>query len=349
MPSDVALLRTLRRAGDRAVCVADLARELGLTPAALNARLRALRIAGFEIDACPEAGLRLLTGPRDRLVADDLRARLPEDCTVGREIVVLAETNSTNDAVARAGAGGAAEGLVIFAERQHAGRGRQGRHWSSEPGLGLWFSVLLRPRAPSECWSGLALLAALAVAEAAATVTGANAQIKWPNDVLVRGRKIAGILIETHLAATTTKVGRRGHAVMGIGINVSHRVTDFPEEIRDRATSVAQVAGAPVDRPALAVAVLHRLEALYESWQREPDSIVAACDARCSLHGRRVRSAADPQLGGRVTGFDARGRLRLRHCETGEVLTIGSGEIVLMGNGDDTVAQNQTKTETGSQ
>ena len=343
MPSDVALLRALRRAGKDPVRVADLAGQLGLTLTALHQRLRALRIAGFEFDTRSDLGLRLLAGPRDRLVADDLRARLPEECTVGREIVVLAETDSTNDVAARAGAGGAAEGWTVFVETQRAGRGRQGRRWSSERGLGLWFSILLRPRVPPERWSGLALLAALAVVEAAEAEAGVAAQIKWPNDVLVQGRKVSGILIEAHSAATRAEGS--AYAIVGIGINVAHRDADFPEALRERAGSLAQAADRPVERAALAAAVLGRLETLYQLWLTDPAAIAHACSSRCHLRGQRVRAADDPQLEGVVEGFDAQGRLLLRRCpEMTEILTVASGEIVLLPQPVATSAAGESKT-----
>ena len=163
--------------------------------------------------------------PPPRLNAAGIRAGLPEDVTIGREILVFEETDSTNDLARRAGDDGIAEGLVIFAESQRAGRGTQGRQWSSPPSQGLWFSVLLRPEAVTvERWPELTFCAALAVAETAEYATGLPARIKWPNDVLLRDRKVAGILVECHHRQSP------GFVVLGIGLNVLQRPEDFDPE-----------------------------------------------------------------------------------------------------------------------
>ena len=256
------------------------------------------------------------------LHADAIHARLPADRLLGREIVVLDETGSTNDEIARAANAAAPEGLVVFAERQRAGRGRQGRRWESRAGVGLWFSLLLRPPGQMSGWAGLSLWAALGVAEAAETATGVGAEIKWPNDVLVAGRKVAGILIETHAG----KAQDGAFAVVGIGINVGHRPDDFSSELRDRAGSLAQFSQRPVNRLALASTVLMRLDANYRLWQSAPTEIVAACSRRCSLRGRRVRSLLPGGPEGVATGFDAAGQLLLRD-DAGQLHTLASGEL----------------------
>lgn len=254
------------------------------------------------------------------LRADDLAARLPAARVIGREVQVFAETGSTNDVVAHAGRLGAGEGLVVFAESQRAGRGRQGRAWASAPGLGLWFSVLLRPP-PAETfplWPQLAFWAALAVAESIEAETGLRAAIKWPNDVLLAGRKVAGILIETH-----------GDCVVaGIGLNVHHCSEDFPAELRQRAGSLALLADRPPDRARLAAGLLTRLDALYAGWPANRCAINAACGERSHLRGRRVRTlGGDAGRIGTVTGFDEDGRLLLVTEPAGEPLAVSAGEV----------------------
>ncbi len=329
MPDDVALLRALRGlAASEAISTSELAEKTGLTPAELRTRVAALRNAGVPIEEVPgpDGGIRLAAGgPGDPLIADDLRARLPTDAGIGREIVVLAETGSTNDVVARASLGETQEGLVVFAECQRAGRGRQGRQWSSGRGLGLWFSILLQPAVAQSRWSGLALWAALGVAEAIEAETGLAPQIKWPNDILIAGRKVAGILIETHAAGADRRVAC---AVVGIGLNVSHQEADFPAELRDRAGSLAQAAGGrALDRPALAAALLGRLDALYRVWQTQPAAIVEACARRCHLRGRCVQAVDDPRLQGVVEGFDPEGRLLIRRPGEATLAVVTSGEL----------------------
>ena len=156
-----------------------------------------------------------------------------DGCPLVREIVVFEETGSTNELVLQRGRQGADAGLIIFAERQNAGRGRFGRRWESAPHRGLWFSLLLRPALPLARWARLTTWAAVAVAAAVERVAGRRASIKWPNDVFLDGKKVAGILIESG-----TDGAGLPFAVVGIGVNVNHEPSDFPPELGDRATSL---------------------------------------------------------------------------------------------------------------
>lgn len=243
---------------------------------------------------------------------DAIRAALPAGVVIGRTVQVFAEVGSTNDVAARAGRLGADEGLTVFAETQRAGRGRHGRPWSSAPGLGLWFSVLLRPRGTGP----LALLAAAAVAGAVEETVGQPAGVKWPNDVLLDGRKVAGVLIEAN----------REFAVMGIGVNANQRAEDFPPELRARAGSLALAGGRTVDRDALAGRLLTKLDALYRGWPGNAAEVVATCEARNVLRGRPVR-AAGGDVAGTVMRFVPDGGLLLRSEITGEERTVYAGEV----------------------
>ena len=212
-----------------------------------------------------------------RLNPDLIRAGLPEEVVVGRQILVFEETDSTNDLAARAGEDGLAEGLVIFAESQRAGRGTSGRKWVSPPRRNLLFSVLLRPESvPVSRWPELTFCAALAVARAAEEMTGQRVRIKWPNDVLIDGRKVAGILLESHQRKAP------GFVVVGIGLNVLQRREDFDPEIRARAGSLAMAAGAgrEVRRETVAAAVLVKLGELYRCWPNGLTEIMAECERR---------------------------------------------------------------------
>ena len=279
--ADSRLLRALR-AGDGSDGQDEADGLAGWDHAAVSERVTVLRAAGYVITADPTRGIlghRLVSAP-ERLVADDLCAALPPDAAgVGREIVVFEETDSTNDLAARAGHDGAAGGLVIFAERQRAGRGRLGRRWTAPPHRALLFSVLLRPAVmdvPAARWSELTFCAALAVAETAEWATGRPARIKWPNDVLVEGRKVAGILLERHQQPAP------GFVVAGIGLNVLQAPEDFPPELRERAGSLAMLAlpGRTVERRRVAVVVLERLESILACWPDDFTGIMAACAER---------------------------------------------------------------------
>jgi len=168
----------------------------------------------------------------DRLIATELRAAL------ANEIIIVDETESTNDLVWHAFERGAAEGFVSFAERQSKGRGQYGRHWESAPYLGLWFSILLHPAMSLRESPKLTLELAEAVAATIAVETGCTPTIKPPNDIYISGRKVAGVLVEGRKLNDGSYV-----AVAGIGINVNHSLEDFSAELRATAGSLAIVAG----------------------------------------------------------------------------------------------------------
>ncbi len=191
----------------------------------------------------------------DALDAEVLRAALGEQ-VIGNRIIVLEETASTNDIVWQMSAE-SAEGLVVFAERQSAGRGQRGNRWESAAGKGLWFSILLRPRLAAEESPRLTTWTANCVATVLRDQHSLGAIVKPPNDIYVDGQKVAGVLLEMR-AVPGTHVG-----ILGIGINTNQTSADFPAELRERAVSIAMLGGKNVDRHALAVAVLRELNRTY--------------------------------------------------------------------------------------
>jgi len=193
----------------------------------------------------------------DRLSAAKLRAAL-RHCTIGREIVVLDETTSTNDVVLRMANGRAPEGLVVFAERQTAGRGQRGNVWQSPAGKGLLCSVLLRPNVAVQDSARLVDWAANGIAWTIESTFLCQATIKPPNDIHIDGRKVAGVLVEMRAQPDAPHF-----AVVGIGVNVNQTPRQFPEELRERAISLAIVLGGPIERNTLAIALLRNLDRSY--------------------------------------------------------------------------------------
>ncbi len=240
--------------------------------------------------------------PLDR---DRIASGLAAGCLVGREVEIFTETDSTNDLARRAAEAGAAEGLVFFAETQRAGRGRRGSAWVSPSGGGLWFSTLLRPRAARETWPRLTLLAVHAVIETAARVAGVVADWKWPNDVTVGTRKLAGILVET----------TPEFVVLGIGLNVRQRAGDFPEVLRGRAISVEMITGSAIEREALAAGILSALDRDYRGdWAGAGfASVREYCVERSALRpGCTVRVVVGGKtVDGRLLGFTPEAHLRI--------------------------------------
>ena len=215
----------------------------------------------------------------DRLVAAELQAHFT-CATIGRQIIVLEQTNSTNDAILEVarrqeaaaslgrrslGEGGnpsfqTNEGLVLFAERQTEGRGQRGNRWESAPGKGLWFSILLCPEIEINESARLTIWAIKAISDVVRTELSLEPTIKLPNDIQVHGRKVAGVLVEMRAQEKARHLG-----IVGIGINVNQSLQDFTPELRNRAISLAMALHQPVDRQKFAVAILRNLDRTYRA------------------------------------------------------------------------------------
>jgi len=191
------------------------------------------------------------------LVAEELQADLASG-VIGREIIVLEQTGSTNDAILQIANANSKEGLVVFAEHQTAGRGQRGNRWESAAGKGLWFSILLRPKIDLASSPQLTAWAAEAVSGAIQNEFSLKPTIKPPNDVQIDGRKIAGVLVEMRAQEKAAHL-----AIAGIGVNVNQSREDFPKELQSRAISLAMALGKQIDRQSFAVALLRKLDGTY--------------------------------------------------------------------------------------
>ena len=193
----------------------------------------------------------------DRLIADELQAH-SAGATIGRRIIVLDQTSSTNDAILQVAITNSNQGLVLFAEHQTAGRGQRGNRWESAAGKGLWFSILLRPKIQINDSGRLTIWAIETISDVIRTEFSLEPAIKLPNDVQLSGRKVAGVLVEMRAQEKAPHL-----AVVGIGINVNQSLEDFPPKLQSRAISFAMALHRPVDRRQLAVAVLRYLDRTY--------------------------------------------------------------------------------------
>jgi BirA family biotin operon repressor/biotin-[acetyl-CoA-carboxylase] ligase len=324
MTVDAHILSALRKPPGGSVSGADLSRELGVSRTAIWARIEALRALGYDIEASPHLGYRLVSAP-DLLHADDLLSRLGTTLVIGRDIRVFERTTSTNDIIARLARDGIREGAVVFAESQSRGRGRLGRLWISPARKGLWFSILLRPDLPPQSATQLTVAAATALARAVAQQTGLVPEIKWPNDLLIRGKKVAGILTEL-----TAELDHIKEVVLGIGVNVNLEAGELPPDLRKSATSLKIESGQAVDRAELAVAVLRELDGDYEQIRRGQFELVAAeWQQRCGTLGREVSiRIGDRVIRGRAESLDAEGALLLR-TQHGRLERIIGGDVTM--------------------
>lgn len=321
MESDERLLSLLR--ADEYVSGEAIAEALGITRAAVAKRVGELRKRGFAIAAAPRRGYRL-DGVPDALTADVVTPRLTT-AWLGRAWRHLARTGSTNDEAAAWARAGAPAGAVVVADEQDKGRGRLGRRWHSPPGESLYFSVVLRPALPPHRVPPLTLAAGVAVAETLVAFDVVPA-LKWPNDVLVDGKKVAGIL--TEMSADLDRVHQ---LVVGIGVNLNARA--FPEEIAAIATSLCIARGEPVSRAEFAATLCARLESGYERFIADGAAAVAAAwKQHARFFGRRVTvTAGRDRIEGVAEDLDDDGALRLRRDDGGTVRIVAGEVTVALG------------------
>ncbi len=318
------ILRALRGAGDTGIAGTEISNALGISRAAVWSHIEELRNLGYGIDAGPHKGYRLNEIP-DILIADDLMSQLPENSIIGNQIRVFRETASTNQLVDQMGLAGEPEGLVVFAESQTQGRGRLGRKWISPAKKGLWFSVLLRPPVRPPQMTQLTVIAATALSRAIKKTTSLAPEIKWPNDILINGKKVAGVL--TEMSAEPDRVL---HAVLGIGLDVNLEAQDFPDDIKEIATSIRQEYGQHILRSTLAVQLL---KALNEDYQRilngQFKSVSEEWEAQCVTLQKHVRiHQMNQTIEGFAESLDNEGALMIRNA-SGRLERITGGDVTI--------------------
>jgi len=320
--SEELVLGFLAEAGDEFVSGEAISDKLGLTRAAVWKHVESLRAHGYRIDAIPARGYRLAEVP-DRLSPLELRPLLNTH-DLGQVLHWYEELGSTSDRAKELADEGADHGTVVVAEAQTAGRGRRGRIWASPPRRNLYFSVVLRPELPPARAAELTLVASIALCDALRQA-GVQAGIKWPNDLLASGRKIAGIL--TELAAEPDRVQ---WVVVGAGVNVNARAEDFPEELRAGATSVLLERGQAAPRALLAAACFTALEEWLDRHAEEGFGPVReAWRERSVTLGREVIVKADGrEIAGTAEDIDESGALLVR--SRAGVERILSGDVQLL-------------------
>jgi len=245
--------------------------------------------------------------------------------TIGKYLACYRSVKSTNDLLAQMAESGAAHGTVVTAEEQTKGRGRLGRVWHSPPGTGIYVSILLRPRFKPERAPALSIMTALALADAISAYIPHEVQIKWPNDVWIGGKKVAGIL--TELAAERRKIE---HVIVGVGINVNQGVGNFPEELRPIATSVRRALKRKVNRVELLQKFLRNFESEYEKYVKAGLKPSQKRVRRYSaLIGEPITiRTGSHEVSGLAKDIDTEGRLIVEH--NGNTTAITAGEVTVV-------------------
>jgi BirA family biotin operon repressor/biotin-[acetyl-CoA-carboxylase] ligase len=325
MTIDAQILTALRAVGPNGVSGADLSHKLGISRAAVWARIDEMRSLGYEIEASPHSGYHLKSVP-DVLHADDILSRLGHVKVVGRDVRVFKETTSTNDVIERLARDGAREGAAVFAESQTKGRGRLGRHWISPKGKGLWFSILLRPHLPPHSVTRITIASATAVARAIRKQTGLTPQIKWPNDILFGEKKAVGILTELTAELDTIK-----YVILGIGVDVNLSADELPASLKPIATSLRIEAGRELSRAALAAEILKQLDYDYRRiLSGDFDEVADEWVSHCNTIGRQVSIQLGTEtVHGRAEALDSDGALLLRTSH-GRLERIMGGDVTVL-------------------
>lgn len=314
---DALILRIL---GARSATIPEIADHCSASQESVRSRLQALEQAGFTFTVHPVLGVTLSESPK-HLIGDFILSRIPES-RAPQSISVYQSTRSTNDLAHQAAINNLPTPAVFLAEQQTAGRGRNGKQWASDPYLGLWMSILLKPTQPTLLWPRITTAAATLVADTLRSNLNLPVTIKWPNDLWIGPAKVAGIIAETGTSAGGP------YAVLGIGINVLHSLSDFPPEIRSTATSLKIQTPAAICRNALASQLLESLSRLDESISDRgfPATLGRARTLSCVLHQTVTLSLNGESLSGLASELNSEGHLILITADGGERI-LHSGEV----------------------
>jgi len=303
----------------------EISKEFHITRAAIWKYINILREDGYNIESVPSKGYRLVSLP-DILSYEEIKEYLKTDF-MGRSIYYFNSIDSTNKK-AKEVAQDEQEGTVIIAEEQTAGKGRMGRSWVSPKGKGIWMSLILKPTMEPMKVPKLTLIGAAAVYKALENM-GIKAQIKWPNDVLIDGKKICGILTEM-----SGELNMVNYVIMGIGINVNLDEGDFPEELKDKATSLKISTGKEINRKELTANILNEFEKLYISFKEKDqmNEVLKICRENSILLGEEVKiiRGNDVRIG-KAIDINENGELLIKF-EGDKVESIIAGEVSLRGN-----------------
>jgi BirA family biotin operon repressor/biotin-[acetyl-CoA-carboxylase] ligase len=319
--TDEEILRLLRERSSGFLSGEEISRRLKVSRTAVWKRVKHLRALGYEIGASTRSGYRLIRSP-DVLTPSEVKHLLGTKW-MGKTIHHYHTIDSTNSKAYELALDGAEEGEVVIAESQKMGRGRMGRQWFSPPFLNLYLSVILRPKIPPHQASLITLVAAVATAEAIQKSFGLNPLIKWPNDILLKGQKVAGLLSEIH-----SEMDRIHFVILGIGVNLNMDRKMFSKEIRNVATSLKREMGQAISRKTFLQALLQELEVWYEIFLKEGSApVLKAWRDRAQIKGRPVKiTAFGDALSGIAIDIDSDGALILE-TEGGERKRVVAGDI----------------------
>lgn len=315
------ILELLRKSGERPLSGEEISRQLEVSRTAIWKHIQTLKNEGYDIESVPKKGYILKESP-NRLFPQEILSRL-QTRWLGHNICYRDSIESTNTLAKGLANEGCPNGLVVVAEEQGAGKGRLSRGWISPYAKGIWFSVVLKPPFLPQEASKCTLLAAVAVVKAVNKIAGVHAAIKWPNDILLMGRKLVGILTEMN-----AEFGHINYVVIGTGINTNATPYDYPEDVKDIAVSVADAATEQFTRVDLLCDILKNMEDLYEKALLDGFAPILEewCKYSCTL-GQEVKvMAPDCTYFGKAEDIDEDGLLIVRKVD-GTLEKVMAGDV----------------------
>lgn len=300
-----------------------LSEKLNCSRTAIWKHIETLRKQGYTIEAVPSRGYRLLQQPEVMDVAH-IEASLRTE-VFGRHIIYEREVDSTQNLAHMHVRQGAEEGTIILTDEQTEGRGTRGKSWHSPSGKGIWFSMILKPNMPAQYISQLTLLTAVALCRTISQSLAIHIGVKWPNDLLVDGKKVSGILLES-----SSEDDRLRYVIAGVGISANLEVDDFPPELRDKATSLLILGEKRIDRERLLCDFLLEFEKLYELYTTSGFTPIKTLWEALSVTLNRQVTVQSVRglISGLAVGLDDSGALLVEE-DGGHILKIYSGDVLL--------------------
>ncbi len=317
-----AILNTLKESPGAWISGEALSENLNVSRTTVWKQIRHLLDEGYAIESAPKKGYRM-TGAPDLLSPDEVQPELATEVLGRQDYFYFREIDSTNNYARNAAQQGAPEGTVVVAETQTAGRGRRGRTWFSPVAQGIYMSIILRPVMPLPQLSRIPLMAAVALAETLRAMPSLDARIKWPNDILIHNRKIAGILSEA-----VADMDGIDYVVVGFGLNINNDLSEFPLDLRMPATSVQAEQNQPLSRVRLMQSLLYNLELRYKQLLAgDFHLILNKARALSMVIGQDVRlETSEGSVIGRAIDLNQDGYLVVTGPD-GSIQTVMSGEI----------------------
>ncbi len=318
------ILKMLKQNNDDFLSGEKISDKFGVSRSAIWKHINTLKEEGYEIESVPRKGYRIIASP-DILTLEEVEEYLTTDF-IGRNIYYFDSLSSTN-IKAKEIATKSKEGTIVIAEEQTKGKGRLGRSWLSPKGKGIWMSIILKPKVAPIKVAKITLIGAAAVNQGLKDI-GIKSYIKWPNDIVIDGKKVCGILTEM-----SCELNMINYCIMGIGINVNLDKEDFSKDLIDTATSLKSIAGEKIDRKRLLAYILNHFENLYIPFKEEGDisKTIKICKENSILIGREVKIImGDTRKTGKVLDIDERGQLIVKYKD-GKVEEIFSGEVSIRG------------------